>query len=821
MRVVVAEKPSVARDLARVLAPGATPGEGMVRGGDLVFTWALGHLLELAPPEAYDPALRRWRLESLPILPERFALRPRAAGKAGGAGAGRGGPGRGRSGSPAAQLERIRRLLAQRSVDEVVNACDAGREGERIFREILAVCPTSARLSRLWLSETTPAAVRRAWEERRPLAEFDALAAAADARAEADWVVGMNATRALTVRHQPSGRGLLTAGRVQTPTLALLTVREEAIRAFRPEPYHTVEATFALAAGDRYRATWIGRHDAPPALWTSRRGTAGPDGEGEAGGPAEGEAAGRRLRERGEAEAVAGRLRGRDGVLHAVATRERREPPPLLFNLNDLQRAANRTLGLTARQTLEVAQRLYESGLLSYPRTDSRHLTPELAATVPARLRAAMMPAPAVEPGRAPCVARAKVTDHYGLLPTERAPGAAVAGRERAVWQLVARRAAAAFQEAALWSEGRALTVVDRDWLVSEGRALVRPGWRAVEPPDSAGANARGRPAGEAGPADGALPAALLGAAAGAPVRCLEARVLDHTTRAPARYTDASLLRVMERAGHGLEERALRQAMAGAGLGTAATRAEILESLVRRGYVQREGRSLRPTEAGEALVRAAPPALRSAELTARWEERLSAIEGGRDDPARFGAAIAELAHAVVAAVRSGPLLEPPPAVGPGERTAPRRGSPPPRPGGSRRRPDAVRPDRATAGRAGPLVCPRCGATMARTAQAYACEGSCQARVARRYEGRATLWSDVEALLRRGRTPLRRGFAGPAAGAGRLVLGADGAISVVRQSGAAARAGAPAAHAGPPAARPRRQRSAGRRRPRADGREALR
>ncbi len=775
MRVVVAEKPSVARDLARVLAPGAAVGDGCLTGADITFTWALGHLLELAPPEAYDPGLRQWRLESLPIVPSQFHLSPRADGNA----APRKGQRRGDG--PAAQLGRIRRLLAQRGVEEVVNACDAGREGERIFREILQVCPTRARLSRLWLSETTAAAVRKAWAERRPLADYDRLAHAADARAEADWIVGLNTTRALTVRHRPSGRGLLTAGRVQTPTLALLTAREEAVRAFRPEPYCRVEAEFALPEGARYPARWLAHGVETPRDWQAADTARREDDEAQPERPG-------RLATREEAEAVVARIAGRDGVLAQIERRERREAAPLLFNLSDLQRAANRQLGLTARQTLEIAQRLYEAGLLSYPRTDSRHITPDLAQGVARRLAAAGMPTPAIPPARAACVDAARVTDHYGLLPTEKAPGPSVAGRERAVWLLVARRAAAAFQEAALWRESRALSRVGDDWLVSAGHHLLRAGWRAVEPLAGEGRrSARRAPAGpEEREGEGDLPAALLDAAAGTPVHCLSAAAAEHTTRPPARFTDASLLRAMENAGRSLEERELRQAMAGAGLGTAATRAEILESLVRRGYVRREGRALVPTEAGEALVRAAPPSLRSAELTARWEARLAAIEKGADDPARFREAIATFTGEIVQAVRAGPVLAKAPEGAGGAETAGGRGAP-------RRRTGASAPPRRTARTAASDAhsCPRCGGPIAQTAEAFRCGGTCGLRVARRYAGRATLWSDVEALLRDGHTPLRRGFRGPAGeGAGRLVVGTSGVVRVAFEVAPATPAGAP-------------------------------
>jgi len=788
--VIVAEKPSVARDLARVLAPGASAGAGVLRAGDLVFTWALGHLLELAPPEHYDGRLRSWRLHDLPILPERYDLVPRAGSPAPRrpAGRGRGGARPRTGGGGADQLQVVAALLADGRTTEVVNACDAGREGERIFREILAFSGAHPPLvTRLWLSETTPAAIGRAWAARTAQSAYDGLASAADARAEADWAVGMNATRALTVRHRPSGRGLLTAGRVQTPTLALITAREAQIRAFVPEAYFTVEASLRLSDATPYQGAWIACAQTAPDPW---RPLAGRDPADE--GPTEGAASSTggglaaRIADRDEAQAVASRLAGRDGAVDSVVRRERREPAPLLFNLNDLQRAANRALGLTARQTLEAAQRLYEGGHLSYPRTESRHITPELAAGVAARLRAAGLPPPAVPTARAACVDARKVGDHYGLLPTDKPPPPGAGRVERAVFDLVARRAAAAFQEAAVWAEARVLTRIGDDWLLTAGRSLTRPGWRAVEPPAQAprggrGAGRSGTARGDAEPdGDAALAPALLAAPEGAPARCLAARAVERSTRPPARYTDASLLGAMEHAGRSLDDRALRQAMGAAGLGTAATRAEILEALVRRGYVRREGRTLVPTEGGEALIAAAPRALRSPELTARWEARLADLEHGTEAPATFRAGIEAFVRDLVQEVVAAPTMAAPPAAtGAPER---RRGGP--RAPAAGRRSGVTGRVRASRGRAAPgraataqaSACPRCQGPMVRTPAAYVCRGTCGARVAARYAGRATRPGDVAALLTAGRTPLRRGFAFPGGEAsGRLVMGADGQV----------------------------------------------
>ena len=321
--LIIAEKPSVARDLAAVLGR-FDKRDGFLENGQYVVSWAFGHLVELAEPEDYDPGLKRWDIGSLPVLPGRFKLNIIPAGKK--------------------QFGVLKSFLRSNAIDGVVNACDAGREGELIFRRICEAVGATKPIRRLWLSEATPAAVKEAFRKLRPGRELDNLGAAAEARSRADWLVGINATRAFTCRHGQ----LLSVGRVQTPTLALVVQREREIRAFTPTPYWEIWATFRKETGQTYRGKWAkGDTD--------------------------------RLLEQGEALALVARLGG-SGEVVRVEQKETREQPPTLFNLNDLQKETNKKHGLTAKATLDAAQALYERHkLLTYPRTDSRHLTVAVA----------------------------------------------------------------------------------------------------------------------------------------------------------------------------------------------------------------------------------------------------------------------------------------------------------------------------------------------------------------------------------------------------------------------------------------------------------
>ena len=626
MRLVLSEKPSVAADLARVMDPGAKRAGGYIAGRYATWSWALGHLAELLPPEAYRPELQgRWRLEFLPVLPDRFGLRPR--------------------GERTDQLETIRALLGQ--AEEVVVATDAGREGELIWEYIAELCGWGGPTQRLWLSESTPAAIKSAFAALRP--PMTHLAQAARARAQADWVVGMNATMALSARHG----GLWSAGRVQTPTLALLCAREAEIRAFKPDDFFAVLAEFEAEGGARYNGRWFkDKQD--------------------------------RLRSKAEAERIVAAVKGRIGHVASALRKRTEEAPPRLFNLTDLQRAANARFGITAAATLEAAQALYERHkVLTYPRTDSRNVSEETFATFPARLRAIRGPlvpvagrlaAGAPHPGKR-VVDDSKVSDHHALLPTAQpADPEKLASDEANIYELVVRRFLAALLPPAVYDDAEVVTEIAGETFRSRARHLAVPGWREVEPPIAAmakdgksrsrkGAAAEADADSEGQAADLEPDAGDLSALhPGLPSRCVSAKAEARQTKPPSRYSEATLLRAMEHAGRLVEDEELAEAMRERGLGTPATRAAIIETLIKREYVHREKKALIPTPRGEKLVALAPVELRQPETTGEWERRLGDIERGSADAGEFLAGLSDLTRRIVADVAAQKRVAPVPAA---------------------------------------------------------------------------------------------------------------------------------------------------------------
>ncbi len=582
---VVAEKPSVARDLAAVL--GATrKGNGCLVGDGHVVTWAIGHLVALPEPHQIRPEWKSWRRDLLPMLPDAWPLvvtdRVRD------------------------QYEAVRKVMNDPRVVEVVCATDAGREGELIFRQLYEAAGCTKPFRRLWISSLTPDAIRDGLARLRPSRDLDALADAARGRSRADWLVGMNFSRAFTLANDET----LSVGRVQTPTLAMLVERELGIRAFVPEEYLEVVATFEGASG-RYPGTYF-----DPAAKES------PKDDG-----------GKRLPKDGaEASRVVERARTGSAAIESVTSQTRRIPPPLLFDLTELQRHANRLLGWSAKKTLEVAQRLYEEKkAITYPRTDSRHLSRDVAATLPAVLRALQpaygalfAPGTPDRPLGPRFVDDAKVTDHHAIIPTPVAPRD-LDPEERALYDLVARRLVASWHADHVAATTTVVTSITSPGFVdryrSSGTMVVEAGWKSVEPE----APSKRKPVKDG---DGAEPALPPGLAAGQPQRVADVNAVERKTRPPKRFTDATLLTAMETAGKTLDEKELADAMKENGLGTPATRAEILETLLSRGYIERDGKTLVATEKGIRLIALVHPSVKSPALTGRWEAELARIQRG-------------------------------------------------------------------------------------------------------------------------------------------------------------------------------------------------
>jgi DNA topoisomerase III len=644
---VVAEKPSVARDLAGVL--GATQrGEGYLHGNGYVVTWAIGHLVALALPPQMRPDWKRWDLTPLPMMPERWRLVVLD--------------------DTRAQFEVVRRILTSRMVDRVVCATDAGREGELIFRYIYEAAECSKPVRRLWISSLTPDAIRDGFRKLRDGADYDRLADAARGRSRADWLVGMNLSRAYSLI-----TGLnLTVGRVQTPTLAIVVERELAIRSFVPEDYLEVVATFspvhegeAPAEHDKtaYRGTFVG--DGKPDV------AAGPATRGNK----DLSAAPRRFPPDGEEGArVVERARRGDARVASVVAETRRMPPPLLYDLTELQRHANRLYGLSAQGTLDTAQSLYEKHkLLSYPRTDCRHLSTEVASTLGDIVRAMsgrypglLAPGTGSRPLARRYVDDAKVTDHHAIVPTATSAGdKALTRDEQRIYDLVCRRLLAAWHgdfvdsvttvmTAILTASPTMPTVVDR--YRSQGTTIEQLGWKVLDvgggkkqrTKTSGGAEGNVEASAENDPEDQALPAGLT---AGQRQAVLEARAVPKRTRAPSRLTDATLLTAMETAGELLDDKELSEAMRDSGLGTPATRAATIETLLAREYMRRKGKSLEATDKGVDLIALVHVDVKSPAMTGAWEARLDKLQRGQGDLDGFMAGIEAYVRDVVAKVK--------------------------------------------------------------------------------------------------------------------------------------------------------------------------
>jgi DNA topoisomerase-3 len=606
--LVIAEKPSVGRDLARVLPGPFAKHEGFLEGPEHIITWAVGHLVQLAEPDEYDPKFKRWRMADLPIVPERFKLVVRDE-------------------RSKKQMSVVTAQLHRGDVSEVINACDAGREGELIFAYLYEKAGSKLPVRRLWLSSMTAAAMREAFATLRPAAELAPLEQAARSRSEADWIVGMNATRAATIRLRSSFDGAVSLGRVQTPTLAIIARREEEIRAFVPESYWLVDARFE------------------PSQDTGRR----YGGRFHAGSKP-------RLASEAEALAIVAAVEGQAGEITKVEKREVTEKPPMLYDLTSLQRDANTRFGFSARRTLGAAQRLYEEHkALTYPRTNSRFLTSDMAGEIKptAELvgaRQEYREAAAYVTGLdllplARVIDDAKVSDHHAIIPTRAEhPVEKMDSDDHRIYDLVVRRFLAAFHPEAVLENTRVETTVAEHVFRTRGRVLLVPGWRGVyvaAAEETETAEATGE---EDEVDDSALPRLEQGEAA----LTLEVAALAKQTKPPRRYTDASLLGAMETAGKLVDDEALREAMKDSGIGTPATRAAIIERLIDVGYVERDGRALVATEKGLNVIRLlGEHALTSPDLTGSWEQRLGRIERGEDSREQFMRDIAGFARETV------------------------------------------------------------------------------------------------------------------------------------------------------------------------------
>ena len=561
--LIITEKPSVARAIAAALGANVR-GDGCIHGNGLIVSWCCGHLIELATPTAYHEKLGKWRREDLPILPEPWKISVMR--------------------DKRQQFEILRGLMQRKDVGEVVNACDAGREGELIFRLVYEKAGCTKPVKRLWLSSMEPDEIRKAYANMRPGAEYDRLYAAALCRAKADWLVGMNATRLMSLVYHRT----LNVGRVVSPTLSLLVERKREIEEFQPETFYTV----AVNCGG-------------VSLSSDR------------------------IAEKAEADILAGVCTGEVHITR-VERREKRENPPALYDLTTLQREANRELDFTAQQTLDYLQSLYEKRLVTYPRTDSRFLTDGMAATVPELVSVAAklldVEAPASINAEQVCDST-KVTDHHAVVPTSSAVStnlSALPDGEAAVLRLACRQLLCAVSSPFIYAETTIEAECGGRTFKVRGKTIIDLGWRAYK----------------SAPEWTPLPDFVEGAS----VAITSATVKEGKTSPPAAYTEDTLLSAMERAGaKEAPSDAERR-----GLGTPATRAATIEKLVNGGFAERVKGKLMLTDVGKSLVTVLPEALRSPLLTAEWESRLKQIERGELDADTFLADIEHMVSGLVA-----------------------------------------------------------------------------------------------------------------------------------------------------------------------------
>lgn len=606
--LVVAEKPSVARDIAQVLGA-TTRGDGFSSGGQWIVTWAIGHLVALAEPHEMNAEWKRWRLDHLPLLPSSWPLVV--------------------SPGTRKQFDVVEKLLRRADVEHIVCATDAGREGELIFRTIYEAARAKKPVKRLWISSLTADAIAKGFRNLRDAKEFDRLADAARARSRADWLVGMNLSRLYSIVHDDH----LSVGRVQTPTLAMLVARELEIRAFVPEDYLEVVATFGPAEANGEPKPYQGTFTRPKLKEPECK-RLPPDGK--------------------EAEAIILRAKRGQARIASVDRQTRRLPPPQLYDLTELQRHANRLYGFTADRTLKIAQGLYEQRkAISYPRTDSRYLSESVAATLPAVVSAIEAPyrtllahGTGARPLGKRFVDDALVSDHHAIIPTTLRPSG-LTGDEQRIYDLVCRRLLSAWHGDHVFAVTTVMTHVTGagegegegehdaylDHYVSTGTSIEVDGWKVLDIGFGTGGGVgptSNRP--DASKTRPTTPEPTLpgGLEPGMARRVTDAKSVAKKTRPPPRFTDGTLLTAMETAGRSLDEKELSRAMRDRGLGTPATRAAILETLLRREYVARDAKLLVATDKGIGLIERVHAHVKSPAMTGEWEAKLARIERGEE-----------------------------------------------------------------------------------------------------------------------------------------------------------------------------------------------
>ena len=594
--LVLAEKPSVGRDLGRVLECHKQT-KSYLEGQKYIVTWAMGHLVELADPGKYESAWNNWNMDDLPMLPERMKHKV--------------------IGRTAQQFKIIKGLFNRNDVNNLVIATDAGREGELVARWIIRLGGWKGPIQRLWISSQTDKAIKEGFNQLKPGKNYEPLFKAAECRAEADWIIGLNVTRALTCKYDAR----LSAGRVQTPTLAIIIDRENEIKNFKPQPFWTIEADF----GD-FKASW-----------QSSKGH-------------------NRFNDKSEADKIADKVRNGEGIINEVSIKEKRTPPHLAYNLNDLQRDANSRLGFGAKKTLQTLQGLYERHkIVTYPRTDSRHITTDMLPTIRDRLKGLEHTSfkeavknilnKEINPGKR-FVDNSKVSDHHAIIPTEEPVKLdRLSADEKALWNLIVKRFLAVLSTDYIYKVITLMIEVNGEKFVVKGIQVTDRGWKAISGSSDAEENE-----------DDNIPIQNLSKhKKGDKLAVKKVSVLQGFTKPPTRYTEGTLLGAMENAGKFIDKKELKESIQKGGLGTPATRADIIEKLFSSYYIEKKGKELAPTSKGFELMALVPDMLSSPELTAKWELKLSDIAEGKENPGQFSRDIRQNAINLVEAIKGSKL----------------------------------------------------------------------------------------------------------------------------------------------------------------------
>ena len=568
--LVIAEKPSVARDIAKVLGA-KTKGEGYLEGNGYIVTWAIGHLVALCDLEEYDLKYKRWDMRTLPVIPAEMKLKPIKR--------------------TYQQYKIIKTLLANQEVSMLVCATDAGREGELIFRYIYNLARCSKPVKRLWISSLTDEAIKAGFENLKDGKEFDPLYLSAKCRSESDWLVGINATRAYTVKYN----SLLTIGRVQTPTLAIIVKRENEIQAFSPQNYWELNGDFGS-----YKGIWIDRESKES-----------------------------RIDSREKAETLEKKVLNQQGFVKDIESKKIVKKSPLLYDLTELQRDANKRYGYTAQMTLTIAQGLYEKRkVITYPRTDSKYLSKDLIPGLRKRIEnlregqykefCQYLLKLEKLPISKKIVDDSKVSDHHAIIPTDKkADINKFSQEEKNIFHLIARRFLSVFFPEYIYNSITVITEVMEEWFKTTGQQVVQLGWQSLYRDEDENKDN--------------IPKVIKGQKIFVEGTFIE----DKQTQPPKRYTEAALLSAMENAGRFIEDEELKEQLKESGIGTPATRASIIERIIEVGYVLREGKNLLPTEKGKNLIAIVPEELSSPEMTGKWERALNRIAKGKMDEKKF------------------------------------------------------------------------------------------------------------------------------------------------------------------------------------------